>query len=63
VAKQQRLNEEIWQDGLRLAPIKPYSGGYISEQLLSLIWNNTRPYHMRGDLMAQTSACNTASTL
>jgi N-methylhydantoinase B len=53
-------NEEIWQEGLRLAPIKLYSGGQLSEQLLSLILNNTRaPYHMRGDLMAQISACTT----
>jgi N-methylhydantoinase B len=53
-------NEEIWQEGLRLEPIKLYSGGHLSDSLLSLILNNTRaPYHMRGDLMAQISACNT----
>lgn len=53
-------NEEIWQEGLRLAPVRLYQAGRLDEQLLSLILNNTRaPYHMRGDLMAQISACNT----
>lgn len=55
-------NEEIWQEGLRLAPIKLYSGGRLSEPLLATILNNTRsPYHMRGDLMAQVSACSTGT--
>jgi N-methylhydantoinase B len=53
-------NEEIWQEGLRLAPIKLYRAGHLDEQLLGLILNNSRaPYHMRGDLMAQMSACST----
>ncbi|MCA9983429.1 MAG: hydantoinase B/oxoprolinase family protein, partial [Anaerolineales bacterium] len=47
-----------WQEGLRLAPIKLMVGGQLVEPLLALILNNTRsPYHMRGDLMAQLSAC------
>lgn len=53
-------NEEIWQEGLRLEPIKLYSAGQLDEQLLALILNNSRaPYHMRGDMMAQISACYT----
>jgi N-methylhydantoinase B len=53
-------NEEIWQEGLRLEPIKLYSAGQLNEQLLALILNNSRaPYHMRGDMMAQISACHT----
>jgi N-methylhydantoinase B len=55
-------NVEIWQEGLRLAPVKLYHAGHLDEQLLSLILNNTRnPYRMRGDLMAQISACNTGA--
>ncbi|MFV2044592.1 MAG: hydantoinase B/oxoprolinase family protein [Anaerolineales bacterium] len=51
-------NQEIWQEGLRMQPIKLYKGGQLDEQLLSLILNNSRtPYKMRGDLMAQVSAC------
>lgn len=53
-------NQEIWQEGLRMQPIKLYKGGQLDEQLLSLILNNSRsPYKMRGDLMAQVSACAT----
>jgi N-methylhydantoinase B len=56
-------NEEIWQEGLRLAPLKLYSAGKLSEPLLALILNNTRsPYHMRGDLMAQISACSAGTS-
>ncbi|MBW7959425.1 MAG: hydantoinase B/oxoprolinase family protein [Candidatus Promineofilum sp.] len=51
-------NEEIWQEGLRLQPIKLYRAGQLDEQLMALILNNTRaPYNMRGDLLAQVSAC------
>lgn len=51
-------NEEIWQEGLRLPPTKLYRGGRLDEQVLALILNNTRsPYNMRGDLLAQVSAC------
>ncbi|MCZ7572930.1 MAG: hydantoinase B/oxoprolinase family protein [Ardenticatenaceae bacterium] len=51
-------NQEIWQEGLRLQPVKLYRAGQLDEQLLMLILNNSRrPYHMRGDLLAQVSAC------
>jgi N-methylhydantoinase B len=53
-------NEEIWQEGLRLEPVKLYTAGQLVEPVLKLILNNTRAaYHMRGDLMAQISACHT----
>ena len=53
-------NEEIWQEGLRLPPTRLYRAGQLDEQVLALILNNTRsPYNMRGDLMAQVSACAT----
>jgi N-methylhydantoinase B len=55
-------NVDIWQEGLRLQPVKLYRAGQLDEQLLSLILNNSRrPYHMRGDLMAQVSACRTGA--
>ncbi len=51
-------NEEIWQEGLRLPPTKLYRDGQLDEQMLALILNNSRsPYNMRGDLLAQVSAC------
>jgi N-methylhydantoinase B len=53
-------NKEIWQEGLRLQPVKLYRAGQLDEQLLALILNNSRsPYNMRGDLLAQVSACAT----
>jgi len=55
-------NLDIWQEGLRLQPIKLYRAGQLDEQLLTLILNNSRtPYKMRGDLMAQISACATGA--
>ena len=55
-------NVEIWQEGLRLQPVKLYHAGQLDEQLLALILSNSRrPYHMRGDLMAQVSACRTGA--
>lgn len=53
-------NQEIWQEGLRMQPVKLYHAEQLDEQLLTLILNNSRrPYHMRGDLLAQVSACGT----
>jgi N-methylhydantoinase B len=53
-------NINIWQEGLRLQPVKLYKAGQLEDQLLTLILNNSRsPYKMRGDLMAQISACTT----
>ena len=53
-------NLEIWHEGLRLQPVKLYKAGKLEDQLLTLILNNSRsPYKMRGDLMAQVSACAT----
>jgi N-methylhydantoinase B len=56
----QGWNLNIWQEGLRLQPVKLYKAGQLDDQLLTLILNNSRtPYKMRGDLMAQVSACTT----
>lgn len=51
-------NKEIWQEGMRIKPIKLYNSGRLDENILNLILNNTRiPYDMEGDLKAQISAC------
>ncbi|CAK7032958.1 hydantoinase B/oxoprolinase family protein [Tissierella sp.] len=50
---------EIWQEGFLLEPIKLYDKGIRNEALWNVILNNTRtPRDMKGDLMAQISACN-----
>ncbi len=49
---------EIWQEGLRLPPIKLWRGGQRNDEVWKTILNNTRvPRDMAGDLMAQISAC------
>jgi len=50
---------EIWQEGFLMEPVKLYDRGVRNEALWSVILNNTRtPRDMKGDLMAQISACN-----
>ena len=50
---------EIWQEGFLMEPVKLYDKGVRNEALWSVILNNTRtPRDMKGDLMAQISACN-----
>lgn len=52
---------EIYQEGLRLPPLKLYSKGEPNDTLLSLIETNVRtPETTLGDLNAQISACKTA---
>jgi len=49
---------EIWQEGFFMEPVKLYD----NEALWKVILNNTRnPRDMKGDLMAQISACNIGS--
>jgi N-methylhydantoinase B/oxoprolinase/acetone carboxylase alpha subunit len=48
------LAREIYQEGLRIPPIKIVSGGAIDQHLLRLITANVRtPEERRGDLLAQ----------
>src|SRR5215213_7988512 len=48
---------EIWQEGLRVPPIKLYEGGRLREDLLDLLALNIRnPRDFRGDLMAMVGA-------
>jgi N-methylhydantoinase B len=47
---------DIYQEGLRIPPLKIVAGGELDEQLVALIMNNVRiPEMARGDLMAQLS--------
>lgn len=49
---------EVWQEGLRIPPIKLYEGDKLVTAAWEMILNNTRvPTDMAGDLMAQVSAC------
>ena len=51
-------NTEIFQEGLRIAPVHLYRRGEPNETLLSLIETNSRlPEQVLGDLRAQASAC------
>lgn len=49
---------EIYQEGLRIPPLKLYSGGKVDESLLAMIALNVRtPEAVIGDLQAQVAAC------
>ncbi|WP_067138880.1 hydantoinase B/oxoprolinase family protein [Microtetraspora malaysiensis] len=49
----------IFEEGLRIPPVKLYSGGVLDEDLLKLILTNTSvPYAQRGDLLAQVSGAH-----
>ena len=50
---------EIFQEGLRLPPVKLYHGGVPNRTLFDVIAQNVRvPDRVIGDLGAQSSACN-----
>lgn len=52
------LCREIWQEGVRIPPLKLVTAGTLDRQLLSLILNNVRtPREREGDLTAQMGAC------
>ncbi|MBI5506092.1 MAG: hydantoinase B/oxoprolinase family protein [Deltaproteobacteria bacterium] len=48
---------EIWQEGLRLPPIRICDGGRLREDLVRMLELNTRLPTFRGDLMAMLAAC------
>ncbi len=51
------ISTEIYQEGLRLPPVKLYERGHINEDILRIICANTRtPDERIGDLRAQWSA-------
>ncbi len=49
---------EIWQEGLRIPPVKLFAHGVLNKPLLDLILNNVRtPNEREGDLTGQIGAC------
>jgi N-methylhydantoinase B len=56
------LSREIYQEGLRIPPVKIMRAGKIQQDILSLLLNNVRtPQEREGDLGAQIAACHTGS--
>ncbi len=53
---------EIYQEGLRIPPVKIMRGGNIVPDVLALLLNNVRtPEEREGDLGAQIAACQTGA--
>jgi len=52
---------EIWQEGLRLPPIRICDEGRLREDLVRMLELNTRLPTYRGDLMAMLAACRTGT--
>ncbi|MDP9268280.1 MAG: hydantoinase B/oxoprolinase family protein [Acidobacteriota bacterium] len=54
------LCREIYQEGVRIPPVKLVAGGELQRDVLSLLLNNVRtPAEREGDLGAQLAACHT----
>jgi N-methylhydantoinase B len=54
------LCREIYQEGLRIPPVKVMRAGVIERDVLALLLNNVRtPEEREGDLGAQIAACHT----
>ena len=52
----------IWDEGLRIPPVKIYDRGVLNEAVLKIMLNNTRTPDMnRADLMALIAGCRTAA--
>ena len=52
---------EIYQEGLRIPPVKMYDAGEPNETLFRLIEKNVRlPVRVFGDMRAQLAACHIA---
>ncbi|MCL5025390.1 MAG: hydantoinase B/oxoprolinase family protein [Chloroflexi bacterium] len=50
---------EIYQEGLRIPPLKLYEGGVPNEAILEILERNVRvPVQVMGDLRAQLAACH-----
>src|SRR5438552_4077243 len=53
---------EIYQEGIRIPPIKLIEAGRLQEDILRLLLNNVRtPEEREGDLNAQIAACHTGA--
>jgi N-methylhydantoinase B len=56
------LCREIWQEGIRIPPVKLAERGRMNRHVLDLILNNVRtPVEREGDLTAQIGACRIGS--
>ena len=56
------LCREIYQEGLRIPPVKIVRAGKMERDILSLLLNNVRtPEEREGDLGAQIAACHTGA--
>jgi len=56
------LCREIYQEGIRIPPVKIMRGGAMQPDVLSLLLNNVRtPEEREGDLGAQIAACHTGA--
>ena len=56
------LCREIYQEGLRIPPVKIMRAGVIERDVLALLLNNVRtPEEREGDLGAQIAACHTGA--
>lgn len=54
------LAREIYQEGIRIPPVKIFAGGRIVRDVMALILGNVRTSREReGDLAAQVAACRT----
>ena len=54
---------EIYQEGIRIPPIKLIAGGQLQEDVFRLLLNNVRtPEEREGDLNAQIAVCHTGSS-
>ncbi|MCU1322918.1 MAG: 5-oxoprolinase (ATP-hydrolyzing) [Acidobacteriaceae bacterium] len=52
------LCREIYQEGLRIPPVRIVEAGHLNESILQIILHNVRtPEERRGDLMSQIGAC------
>lgn len=52
---------DIFQEGLRLPPLKLYKAGKLNEDVMTIVLANSRiPYHNKGDLQALVAAMNVA---
>lgn len=57
------LSTNIYQEGLRMPPIKLYERGKLNQAVMRLIEANMRlPEHRRGDLSAMLGACRVAES-
>lgn len=53
---------EIYQEGIRIPPIKVIAGGKLQDDVFRLLLNNVRtPEEREGDLNAQIAACHTGA--